>query len=132
MFFQDRRHRVRAGPGWGCLLCSGRRPGASSGEGRRKRELSLAVLKRGDHFGEIALLLDAPRSSAVRAADDLVLPRLDRKEFLNVLANRPDLRVALERCQKEFAIRDFLKRFTALGAVPAPSVTGLSLRRAAR
>jgi ATP-binding cassette, subfamily B, bacterial HlyB/CyaB len=84
------------------------------------REVSLAVLKRGEHFGEVALLLDAPRSSTVRAADDLVLLRLDRKEFLNVLADRPELRVALERYLKEFAIRDFLKRFTALGAVPAP------------
>src|SRR5580698_6034063 len=84
------------------------------------REVSLALLKRGDHFGEVALLLDVPRSSTVRAADDLVLLRLDRRDFLNLLADHPDLRVALERYLQEFAIRDFLKRFTALGAVPAP------------
>src|SRR5271170_7908942 len=84
------------------------------------REVSLAVLKRGDHFGEVALILDVPRTSTVRAADDLVLLRLDRSEFLAIMADNPDLRVALERYLKEFAIRDFLKRFTALGVVPAP------------
>jgi ATP-binding cassette, subfamily B, bacterial HlyB/CyaB len=84
------------------------------------REVSLAVLKRGDHFGELALLLDVPRSSTVRAADDLVLLRLDRPEFVKALTDHPELRVALERYLKEFAIRDFLKRFTALGSVPAP------------
>jgi len=84
------------------------------------REVSLAVLKRGDHFGEVALILDVPRTSTVRAADDLVLLRLDRSEFLAIIGENPDLRVALERYLKEFAIRDFLKRFTALGVVPAP------------
>ena len=84
------------------------------------REVSLAVLKRGDYFGEIALLLNVPRSSTVRAADDLVLLRLDRAEFFQTLAGHPELKIALERYLKEFAVRDFLKRFTALGAVPAP------------
>src|SRR5580698_2889501 len=74
------------------------------------REVSLAVLKRGDHFGELALLLDVPRSSTVRAAEDLVLLRLDRNDFGNFVAEHPDARVALERYLREFTIRDFLKR----------------------
>ncbi len=90
------------------------------GKDSANREVSLAVLKRGDHFGEVALILDVPRSSTVRAAEDLVLLRLDRKDFNDFVADHPEARIALERYLKEFTIRDFLKRFTALGAVPAP------------
>src|SRR5271170_5474911 len=90
------------------------------GKDSANREVSLAVLKRGDHFGEVALILDVPRSSTVRAAEDLVLLRLDRKDFNNFVADHPEARIALERYLREFAIRDFLKRFTALGTVPAP------------
>ncbi len=84
------------------------------------REVSLAVPKRGDHFGELALLLDVPRSATVRAAEDLVLLRLSRADFLNFLAERPQIRDALEKYLREVSIRDFLKRFTALGSVPGP------------
>jgi subfamily B ATP-binding cassette protein HlyB/CyaB len=84
------------------------------------REVSLSVLKRGDHFGEIALLSGVPRTATVRAADDLVLLRLDRHDFLQFLSRHPHVRVALERFLSDFSTRDFLKQFTALGAVPAP------------
>jgi subfamily B ATP-binding cassette protein HlyB/CyaB len=84
------------------------------------REVSLSVLRRGDHFGELALLLDVPRSATVRAAEDLVVLRLGREDFFNFLSERPHVRSALERYLREVAIRDFLKRFTALGSVPGP------------
>ena len=83
------------------------------------REISLSVLKRGDHFGEIALVSDVPRTATVRAAEDLVLLRLDRSDFLKFMAEYPHVRVALERYLGDFGTRDFLRQFTALGAVPA-------------
>ncbi len=83
------------------------------------REISLSVLKRGDHFGEIALISDVPRTATVRAAEDLVLLRLDRRDFLKFLAEHPHVRVALERFLGDIGTRDFLRQFTALAAVPA-------------
>ncbi|HKM99250.1 MAG TPA: peptidase domain-containing ABC transporter [Candidatus Binataceae bacterium] len=89
------------------------------GQDSAGREISLSVLKRGEHFGEIALLSEVPRTATVRAAEDLVLLRLDRRDFLNFLAEHPHVRVALERYLKDFSMRDFLRQFTALSAVPA-------------
>ena len=89
------------------------------GQDASGREISLSVLKRGDHFGDIALLTEVPRTATVRAAEDLVLLRLDRHDFLNYLGEHPHVRVALERFLKDFSTRDFLRQFTAMSAVPA-------------
>ncbi len=83
------------------------------------REISLSVLKRGEHFGDIALLSDVPRTATVRAAEDLVLLRLDRRDFLDYLDRHPHVRLALERFLQDFSTRDFLRQFTAMSAVPA-------------
>ena len=89
------------------------------GQDASGREISLSVLKRGDHFGDIALLTEVPRTATVRAAEDLVVLRLGRHDFLNYLGEHPHVRVALERYLKDFSTRDFLRQFTAMSAVPA-------------
>lgn len=83
------------------------------------REVSLGVLSPGDHFGEAALLSDAPRGATVRAADDLVLLRLQRSDFLSVIEHHPEVRDILEKYLAEIGIQNFLKQFTVLGSVPA-------------
>ena len=83
------------------------------------REISLSVMKRGDHFGEIALIENVPRTATVRAAEDLVLLRLSREDFLDFVREYPHVRVALERFLRDFSTRDFLRQFTAMAAVPA-------------
>jgi hypothetical protein len=53
-------------------------------DGRRVRTLGA-----GDHFGEIALVRDVPRTATVRALHDLRLSALDREVFLATLARDP-------------------------------------------
>jgi putative peptide zinc metalloprotease protein len=50
----------------------------------------LAVLRRGDTFGELALLYDQPRSASVRALTPLQVYALDRTSFETMVA--PELR----------------------------------------
>jgi ATP-binding cassette subfamily B protein len=54
-------------------------------------EHSIATLSDGDHFGEIALLDDRPRSASVRALTECVLLALTRKQFQDLLLEHPDM-----------------------------------------
>lgn len=56
-----------------------------------KREI--ATLARGDYFGEMALLHDAPRAATVRATSDVELLALERNDFLRSVAGRGRARV---------------------------------------
>lgn len=56
----------------------------------------LAILREGEHFGEIALLHDSQRNATVRARLPVVLCSLSRAEFGRLLASVPQLRDALE------------------------------------
>ena len=55
------------------------------------RELSLALLRRGDAFGELALLDEAPRSTDAVAREETVLLSLSRKDFQKFLEERPQV-----------------------------------------
>ncbi len=76
----------RGDPGDAFYVVASGRARVIHGQDAAGREISLSVLKRGDHFGDIALLTGAPRTATVRAAEDLVLLRLDRADFLGYLA----------------------------------------------
>jgi len=57
----------------------------------------LAVLQDGDHFGEIALLRDIPRTATVRSVGPSVLLSVRREAFDQLTTTYPQLRQSLER-----------------------------------
>ncbi|HEX5749324.1 MAG TPA: Crp/Fnr family transcriptional regulator [Archangium sp.] len=60
----------------------------SSADGR---EVALALLRRGDAFGELALLDEAPRSTDAVAREETALLALNRKDFQKFLEERPQV-----------------------------------------
>lgn len=51
----------------------------------------VATLDAGDHFGELALLVDHPRNATVTATSDLTAQVIDRRGFQQLLDNSPHL-----------------------------------------
>ncbi|MOA63025.1 DNA-binding transcriptional dual regulator Crp [compost metagenome] len=60
-------------------------------------EKRVAVLQDGDHFGEIALLKDIPRTATVRAIGPSVLLSVRREVFHQLTAQYPQILATLER-----------------------------------
>src|SRR5690242_19172735 len=67
-----------------CVLVSG---SADVRKGTRK----VATLGGGDFFGEIALVLDAPRSATVEARTDVRVLVLERRAFKQLLSDLPSI-----------------------------------------
>ena len=59
-------------------------------------ERTVAVLEKGDHFGEIALLRDGPRTATIRTLEPCLFLTLQRGAFLKLVERAPGLREALE------------------------------------
>jgi ATP-binding cassette subfamily B protein len=69
-------------------------------------EVTVGVLDDGDHFGEMALLEDAPRSATVRTLEPSVLLTLDRRQFNAALRSDADLKdriTAVARARRALA-----------------------------
>jgi MFS family permease len=60
-----------------------------------------ATARPGDHFGEIALLRDVPRTATVRAVVDSRLYALERGDFLAAVTGHSDVRTAGEAIAAE-------------------------------
>jgi CRP/FNR family cyclic AMP-dependent transcriptional regulator len=60
-------------------------------------EQSVAVLGKGEIFGEIAVICDQTRSSAIAARTDLDTLRLDRNTVLNLMREFPDISLEMVR-----------------------------------
>ena len=58
-------------------------------------EISVAVLGSKEIFGEMAVLLDQPRTTAIAARTDLKVLLLDRQAFFNMLSEFPDVAIEL-------------------------------------
>jgi ATP-binding cassette subfamily B protein len=55
----------------------------------------------GDHFGEIALMEDSPRTATVRTSTDCVFLTLARDPFLKLLEREPKLRESFRKVVAE-------------------------------
>ena len=60
-------------------------------------ERAVASLGRGEIFGELAVLLDQPRTSAIAAEGRLTVLRLNRSVILNMLREFPDIALQMIR-----------------------------------
>jgi ATP-binding cassette subfamily B protein len=67
------------------------------------KQRSLAVLHAGDHFGEIALLYNTPRTATIRARTPVQLYSLNKDDFNELLTSVPGLREQMERIMSERA-----------------------------
>ncbi len=82
------------------------------------RELVLSEMRRGDVFGENAVLTSLPRSATAVAREDSVLLVLPGQEFLNILDDEPCLaRRLLEQAAARLAAGN--QREAALAFLPA-------------
>ena len=54
-------------------------------------EITLAVLKKGDMFGEMALLENKPRSASAIAKDDCTVMAINKSNFNQMVATQPQL-----------------------------------------
>ncbi|MDE3259497.1 MAG: ABC transporter transmembrane domain-containing protein [Gemmatimonadota bacterium] len=70
---------------------------------------TVGFLYSGDHFGEGALLTGQGRRAAVRAAEDSVVLKVSRDEFLNALKGEGELEAHLQDQVANIAYRDFTR-----------------------
>lgn len=60
-------------------------------------ELSVAKLKKNDFVGEIAILIDVPRTATVRAESELVTLAITKELFFRLIGEFPDMAVGIMR-----------------------------------
>lgn len=73
-------------------------------------EQHVATVKENDFVGEIAILIDVPRTATVRATSEVVALAVSKEHFFKLLNNFPDMAVEvmralahrLERTTREF------------------------------
>lgn len=59
------------------------------------KEIIINTLGEGDHFGELALLDDEPRSASIMTTEKSSLGTISKADFVNVLGKHPELALKL-------------------------------------
>ncbi|NOY81800.1 MAG: peptide cleavage/export ABC transporter [Kiritimatiellaeota bacterium] len=92
---------------------------------RNGSDVNLGVLRKGDHFGESALITDHPRTATARAVEDSVLLVVSREDFTTFLLAEPAHRDYFDKLMRSAAIDRFLKSTSTLGKVGRNEVAEL-------
>jgi ATP-binding cassette subfamily B protein len=90
-----------------------------------EREIPLNTLRPGDAFGETALLSGEPRDATIRCSSAVEALRLDRRDFLGLLRERPELKQSLEMTARWKTLHGFLYQFSNFGRLPRPALSAL-------
>ncbi len=88
-------------------------------------EIVLATLKPGDSFGEAALAEGGTRNATVRCSTGVEALRLDRADFLELIAQNRELRRHLEMTARHRSLHGFLYQFSNFGRLPLPALRDL-------
>jgi subfamily B ATP-binding cassette protein HlyB/CyaB len=94
-------------------------------QGAAGKPVTLGTLAAGDLFGERAILKNDVRSASCRASEDVVLFRIRRTDFEQLLDAHPALVQYFEKILGQTAVINFLRLATFLGSVPARQVLSL-------
>ena len=81
-------------------------------------EKQLAILEKGDFFGEMSLLEDLPRTASVRALDECKLIEINGATFDHMLRTKPEIAVRIMR-KLSRRLREADKMLQALGGSEA-------------
>ncbi|UCB43243.1 MAG: cyclic nucleotide-binding domain-containing protein [Dehalococcoidales bacterium] len=81
------------------------------------KSVTLAVLRAGDFFGEMALVDEVPRSLSAVAVKDTQLIVLDRAKFLFIVQQQPQFALSIMHtlCQR---VRDLDRQVSTSGGMP--------------
>src|ERR1700732_3587817 len=88
-------------------------------------EIPLGVLKPGDSFGEAALAEGGRRAATVRCSTSVDVLRIDRNDFLSLVAQAPELRHYIQIIGRNRAVQSFLYQFSNFGRLPGPALRGM-------
>src|SRR5437660_8145704 len=88
-------------------------------------EIPLGVLKPGDSFGEAALAEGGKRMATVRCSTAVDVLRIDRNDFLQLVAQAPELRHYIEMIGRNRAVQSFLYQFSNFGRLPGPALRSM-------
>src|ERR1700726_3277970 len=88
-------------------------------------EIPLGVLKPGDSFGEAALAEGGRRMATVRCSTAVDILRIDRNDFLALVAQAPELRHYIEMIGRNRAVQSFLYQFSNFGRLPGAALRSM-------
>ncbi len=88
-------------------------------------EIALATLRPGDEFGEAALVAGGLRTASVRCSTSAEVMRLNRSDFLELLADHPEIKHSIELTVRLRALSNFLYEYSNFGRLPQRALHAL-------
>ena len=95
------------------LLTSGRARVLKETE--QGEEIPLSALRPGEGFGEMALISGGVRNASVRCSMAVDAVRIDRKDFLALIAQFPEVKKSIELTARSRTVHGFLYEFSNFG-----------------